>query len=81
MTTATATYEEIEAAILHLSIPERSRLATRILESLEDDGSDISPEWQAELNRRAEDIDGGKTKMVSSETVWNRVNERFGTEL
>lgn len=37
MTTDTPTYEEIEDAILHLPITDRSRLATRILESLDDD--------------------------------------------
>ena len=81
MITATATYEEIEDAILHLPIPDRSRLATRILESLEDDGSEISPEWQAELDRRVADIDSGETKLVSSRTVWGRVNDQFGTDL
>lgn len=81
MSTDTPTYEEIEDAILHLPITDRSRLATRILESLEDDGSDISPEWQAELDRRAADIDSGKTKLILSEAVWKQVNERFGTDL
>lgn len=81
MITATSTYEEIEDAILHLPIPDRSRLATSILESLEDDGSVISLEWQAELDRRVVDIDSGKTKPVSSEAVWGQVNARFGTDL
>ena len=81
MITATATYEEIEDAVLHLPIPDRSRLATRILESLEDDGSNISQEWQTELDRRVADIDSGKTKLISSEAVWGQVNARFGTDL
>lgn len=79
MNTAEATYEEIEEAILHLPVTDRSRLATRILESLEDDGSEVSSRWREELERRAGDIDAGKATLLPAQTVWKRINERYGT--
>ena len=81
MTAAEATYDEIEDAILHLPVSERSRLAARILESIEDDEDGISPEWRDEIERRARDIDEGRTVSVPAKEVWKQVNDRFGIEL
>lgn len=78
---AAATYEEIEEAILHLPLPQRSRLAAVLIESLDDDGTGVSPEWREEIERRARDIDSGASRTITGEAVWNRVNERFGTAL
>ncbi|MCF6312219.1 MAG: addiction module protein [Verrucomicrobiales bacterium] len=80
MVTAVSIYEEIEDAVLHLSQPERSQLATRLLESLDkDEDIEISPEWREELHRRVRDIDEGRTKLIDQDEVWKLVNERFGT--
>jgi len=81
MATAVSLYQEIEDTVLHLPQPERSKLAARLLESLdEDDGDEISDEWREELQRRVRDIDEGRTKLIDSDEVWKRVSERFGTE-
>ncbi len=82
MATATATYVEIEdTTALQLPFPDRSKLATRLLESLDDDsGDDISPEWRDELRRRVAEMDGGRATLINGEQVWKQVNERFGTD-
>lgn len=78
MASAVFNYEEIENSVLPL--PERSRLATRILESLDEDQIEISQAWSEELNRRVCDIDEGNTKLIPQNEVWEQVNERFGTD-
>ena len=56
-------YEKIKEDALHLPIEDRSRLASRLLESLDED-DDISPEWKDELDRRIQEIDEGKAVMI-----------------
>lgn len=80
MATTIPTYEEIENTVLDLPLTDRSRLATRILESLDEDDPEISDEWREELQRRVRDIDEGRAKMIPSEEVWRGINERFGTD-
>ncbi len=80
MASAVTNYEEIENSVLHLPFPDRSRLATRILESLEADDAAISPERRDELNRRVRDIDEGRTELIPHDEVWKRVNDRFETD-
>ena len=75
-----STYEEIEKSVLHLPLPDRSRLVARLLASLEEEReAEITPAWKEELRRRVEDIDKGRTELISGEEVWERVNRRFGT--
>lgn len=56
-------YEKVKDEALHLPLEDRSRLASRLLESL-DDGDDVSPEWKDELDRRLQEIGEGKTVMI-----------------
>ncbi len=80
MAAAVSIYEEIEDRVLRLTRAERSQLATRLLESLdEDDDIEVSPEWREELRRRVRDIDEGRTELVDKGQVWELVNKRFGT--
>ena len=70
MATTVETYQEIEQAVLHLPHPDRTKLVTRVLESLhEDDGIEVSDEWRAELQRRVKEIDDGKATMIPHEEV------------
>ena len=80
MASAVTNYEEIENSVLDLPFPDRSRLATRILESLDDDDAVIGPKWRDELNRRVRDIDEGRTELIPHDEVWKRVNDRFDTD-
>ena len=70
MATTVETYQEIEETVLHLPHPDRSKLVTRLLESLdEDDGIEVSDEWRDELRRRVKDIDEGRTTLIDGEEV------------
>lgn len=80
MAAITDSYERLEDIILQLPRMDRSKLATRILESLDEDDTEPSPEWREELQRRVNDIDAGRAKLIPSEEVWEEANLRFGTK-
>jgi putative addiction module component (TIGR02574 family) len=79
MVNAATSYEQLEKGVLHLPREDRSKLASRLLESLEEDDFELSPEWAAELDRRVKEMDEGKAEMISSEDFWKEINQRFGT--
>jgi putative addiction module component (TIGR02574 family) len=73
-------YEHLEVGALHLPREDRTKLASRLLKSLdEDDDFQLSPEWAEELDRRSKAIDDGTEEMMSSEDFWKEINHRFGT--
>ncbi len=76
MSESAVAYEKIKDDALHLPLEDRSRLASRLLESL-DDGDEISSEWLDEIRRRVEEIKNGTAKMVSHEEVMSNVRERL----
>ena len=55
--------ENIEAQALKLSAEERARLADRLITSLFDD-HDVDSAWVAEVERRIENIESGKTELI-----------------
>jgi putative addiction module component (TIGR02574 family) len=65
----TLSYAHLEEAVLHLPLEERSRLASRLLESLDEEGLDLSSDWNEELQRRVNEIDEGMAQRVSGEEV------------
>jgi len=76
-----ASYAHLEDEVLHLPLEDRSRLASRLLESLEeDDGFKPSPEWSDELQRRVKELDEGTVKTIPSRAVWDDINRRFGSD-
>ena len=74
-------YERLEDEVLHLPRTDRSELATRLLESLEEDDFEVSPAWKEELQRRVEDLDAGRAGLIRSDDLWKEINQRFGTSL
>jgi putative addiction module component (TIGR02574 family) len=74
----TPSYAHLEDEVLHLSREERSLLASKLLESLDDDdGFELAPEWNEELQRRAKEIDEGKAKMIPHANVLAQVKARL----
>ena len=72
------TYEEIETSVLHLPLPDRSRLVTRLLASLEeDDDFPVSDAWRKEINRRVDNIESGRSVLVPHDEATKRVNARI----
>ena len=72
-------YEHLEKEVLHLARVDRSKLASKLLESLDEDDFELSPEWREELPRRISDIDSGRAELIPAEDLWKKVNQRFGT--
>lgn len=68
-------YEQVKDEALQLPLEDRSRLASRLLESLDDD-DDVSPEWLEEIRRRVKEIKNGTAKMVPHDEVMSNVRER-----
>ena len=77
MTASTQSYQRLEEEVLHLSRVDRSQLASRLLESLDEDEHKLSPEWRDELLRRTRSIDDGTAKLIPAEELWEVVNQRF----
>ena len=76
MAATAQSYEVLEGAALHLTLQERSRLASRLLESL-DDGDDLSDEWLSEVRQRAKSIDDGTAKLIPHDEVMTSVRKRI----
>ena len=75
----TPNYAHLEGEVLHLPREERSKLASKLLESLDDDDFQPTPEWKDELSRRANELDEGRAKALPAKAVWDGINDRFGT--
>ncbi len=67
-------YEKIQDDALHLPLEDRSRLASRLLESLDDD-VEISGEWLEEIRRRANNVRAGTSKLTTHAQVMAEVRD------
>ncbi len=70
-------YDKLEDEVLHLPLQDRSRLANRLLESL-DDGEDVSDEWLEELRHRTASIDDGTARLIPHGEVMANVRNLIG---
>jgi len=78
MIPASRPYARIEDEALHLPLDERSKLASKLVESLDEtDDAEISPEWREELRRRVADIDEGRAQLIPHDEVRERVKTRL----
>ena len=55
--------EVVEAQALNLSVDERAKLADRLITSLFED-HEIEEAWAVEVERRIEEIESGRAKLV-----------------
>jgi len=76
----TATYDTVLNDALHLSLEERSRIATRLIESMDDDSLDLSPAWQAEIERRIESIKNGTVKLIDHDEAMVGVRQKLAQQ-
>ena len=61
---------DLEEAVLHLSLQERARLAQKLLDSVDHPSdSEVRELWLLEAKRRADQIDCGVVKLVTSEEL------------
>jgi len=73
MVTTSELYKKAKDCALHLPAEERSRLAGRLLKSL-DDVEGVNFEWLTEIRNRADDIDSGRVKLIDGEDFLHRLN-------
>ncbi|NJM36912.1 MAG: addiction module protein [Akkermansiaceae bacterium] len=68
--------ELIEEA-LHLPRADRAHLASKLLESLDEDDHEMSDEWLVEIRRRVQEMKSGTAKMIPHEEVMSNVRARL----
>lgn len=61
-----STLEQLTAQALTLPPEQRAALAETLLESI-DPAPPLSPEWEAEIARRAADMDAGRTRFTPAD--------------
>lgn len=66
------------AEILRLPVEERARLALELLRSLDDDEPDpgVAEAWDAEIERRAAEVDAGTAETMTLEEYRAHVRQR-----
>jgi putative addiction module component (TIGR02574 family) len=60
---------------LHLPQTERSYLASKLLESLDEDDHEVSEEWLVEINRRADALKNGTSQLTPHDQVMTEVRQ------
>jgi len=68
--------EQLEAEVLNLPAADRSRLAERLLTSLEED-DEIMAAWGAEAERRADAFERGEIEAADFEEAMARARARL----
>jgi len=74
------TLEIVEAQAFQLSPEERAQLADRLIASLFDD-QQIENEWAAEVERRIEEIEGGRALLIPAATAIARARAAINDSL
>ncbi len=78
----TLTYDSVLEHALQLPVVERSRIATRLIESVEEpeETAEVSSAWQAEINRRMESIQNGTAKLVPHAEVMTGLRQKLAQQ-
>ncbi len=71
-----ATFDNVLQDALRLPIEERSRIAARLIESVDtDEDADLSPAWNEEIERRVEAARIGRSQRIPHDAVMGDVRE------
>lgn len=74
----TATFNSVLEQALQLPVDERSRIASRLIESVDEaDDVEMSPAWQAEIESRMESIRRGTAKLIPHDEVMTEVRRKL----
>jgi putative addiction module component (TIGR02574 family) len=63
------TFETLMDTALELPVNQRSRLATRLIESIDEDDASLSPKWRAEIQRRIDAARSDTAQRIPHEQV------------
>lgn len=74
----TSAAEMVLENALRLSVEERSRIAARLIESV-DEGYNVefTPEWQVEIQHRMESIHNGTAKLIPHDQVMDELRQKL----
>jgi len=73
MATTAELYKKAKDCALHLPVEERSKLAGRLLKSLDEEVG-VGAEWLLEIHNRADDIDSGRVELIEGKDFLRRLN-------
>lgn len=77
----TATFTSVLEQALQLPAGERSRIATRLIESVDDaDDVEMSPAWRAEIDNRMESIRQGSATLIPHDEVMAGVRRKLAAQ-
>ena len=77
----TATFESLLHEALRLPVEDRSRMASCLIESVDDDEAlELSPAGQAEIARRVESIRDGTAKLIPHDEVMANVRLKLAEQ-
>jgi putative addiction module component (TIGR02574 family) len=79
MAQMTPQVSELLEKALTLSTQERGLLIDRLAETLDDEPAEegVEAAWEAEIERRVEDIRGGRVETIPGEQVFRELAEEF----
>lgn len=70
--------ERVKQEVLLLPEADRAELARFLIDSLDDsEDSDVEAAWDAELRRRVEQIEQGKTRLRPAQEVLAEIRDKF----
>ena len=77
MTATAAPYESLLQDALQLPVEERSRMAARLIDSVDEDDTPMSPAWEAEVNRRIFKIQSGTATLIPHDEAIDSARRRI----
>jgi len=69
--------EKIINDVLSLPMQTRAYLAEILLESLDNEKFELSPEWKEEIKKRCKEIDDGIVDLIPAEQVFKEINKEL----
>ena len=77
-----ATLQQVAGEALSLSLPDRAELMRILLVTLDEEPSEgeaeVEQSWEAEVEKRVDDIISGRVKTIPAETVFDKLRAKFG---
>ncbi|CAB4819071.1 unannotated protein [freshwater metagenome] len=77
----TATFNSVLECALQLPVGERSRMASRLIESVDEaDDVEMNPAWRAEIENRMESIRQGTARLIPHDEVMAGVHRKLAAQ-
>lgn len=74
------TFDSLLDTVPGLPLQQRSRMASRLIESVDEDDEPMSPAWLEEIDRRMERAKSGEARRVPHEEVMAEVRRMVAAE-